>query len=133
MHVTSIFVLLLSALWSSPVHHVGLQDTASLCAIQENPESYAGRTVTVSAILGSTGEFRAFRDESCPARMNPHSGKHDLIEATFNQEQYDTTSKQHTKLMALLKKRREAQVTCCRAVCRSRRLCWTSGLLPLPA
>lgn len=111
IYMTSIFALVLLAVSSSyPISAVTLQDDTNLCAIQDNPPSYVGRTVTVSAILSSTGEFRAFRDDACPARLNPRSGKHDFIEATFDQEEYDFRSGNHKKLMTLLKKRWEAHV-----------------------
>lgn len=86
------------------------QDVMSLCTISEAPKSYAGKTVTVKAVLHTNEEYWIVNDDSCPENLNPISGRHDLIEATINNEQYDSKSPTHKKRVKRLKKTREVQI-----------------------
>ncbi|MBZ5533913.1 MAG: hypothetical protein LAO20_20990 [Acidobacteriia bacterium] len=83
----------------------------AFCSLVARPQEYASKTVKIKATLASSTEFQILRDDSCPSPVNPSSGKSDLVEATFNQSQYDFKAAIHRKLTKLLKKRQQADVT----------------------
>jgi hypothetical protein len=109
------FAVLVAALFVSAGQHGMLvpedRDLVSLCNLQEHPNEYNGKTVTVKAIFVGGGEFQIFRDDACQPKANPASGKSDLIEATFSRNEYDSMSGLHKKLVKLIKKKQLARVT----------------------
>ncbi len=113
MHIISVVVVALTAVscWThTPL--VGFQQEAlTVCALVAQPAQYASKTVTVRAILVSGLEFEILEDNSCPPALNPSTGKHDLVEATFDRSQYDFNSKFHKQLARILKNKHQAEVT----------------------
>jgi hypothetical protein len=86
------------------------EHTTTLCALVEHPNEYSGKTVRLQAKVVGGSEFSIFRDDSCPARENTASGKHDLVLATFSQDHYDFKSPLNQKLTRLLKKNQQAEI-----------------------
>jgi hypothetical protein len=87
------------------------QEVVSLCTLLEHPNEYNGKTVTVTATFAGGEEFKIFTDDTCQQKVNPESGKTDLVKAAFSQAGYDSKSALYKKLVKLLKKSQPAQVT----------------------
>lgn len=113
MRVISIlFVLTLTAVTQAQSDHKVLnsEQTTTLCALVNHPSEYSGKTVRLQATVVSGSEFSILRDDSCPAKENPATGKHDLVLATFSQDVYDFKSPLNKKLTNLLKKNQQAEI-----------------------
>jgi hypothetical protein len=109
--ISTLILALITGLGQSAPTQEPQPATVGLCSLVAQPDQYAGKTVTLTATLASSMEFRFFKDDSCAARVNPTSGKSDLVEATFSQSQYDFKSPANKKLTKLLKRKQQAQVT----------------------
>lgn len=85
--------------------------TVTLCSLAAQPDQYAGNTVMLTAILASSTDFSIFKDDSCPPKVNPTSGKSDLVSASFDQSGYDFKSAVNKKLTKILRRKQQAKVT----------------------
>ena len=85
------FLLALTAVAQAQNDHKVLnsEQTATLCTLLNHPSEYSGKTVRLQAIVASGLEFSVLRDDSCPAKENPTSGKHDVVLATFGKDVHD--------------------------------------------
>ena len=88
---------------------VAQKTDVSVCNLVSQPAEYAGKAVKLYATLASGPEFQIIKDDFCHSAENQN--KSDLLEASFDRDQYDFTSAVHKRLTKLLKKRRQAQVT----------------------
>jgi putative heme iron utilization protein len=107
------FLLALTAVTQAQNDHKVLnsEQTATLCTLLNHPSEYSGKTVRLQAIVASGLEFSVLRDDSCPAKENPTSGKHDVVLATFGKDVHDSKSPLNKKLTNLLKKNHQAEIT----------------------
>lgn len=85
-------------------------EIVELCELQKRPAEYAGKKVELQTTLATSEEFRVLRDAACPPLLNPDSGKHDVIEAVFDNGRYDIDSSAKKKLEKLLKRDHQAEV-----------------------
>lgn len=114
MRVISIlFVLALTAVTQAQTDHkvFSPEQTTTLCTLVDHPSEYSGKIVRLRATVVSGSEFSILRDDSCPAKENSTSGKHDVVLATFSQDVYDSKSPLNKKLTSLLKKNQQAEIT----------------------
>jgi hypothetical protein len=107
------FVLVLTSVTQAQSDHKVLssEQAATLCTLLNHPSEYSGKTVRLHATVVSGLEFSILRDDSCPAKENPATGKHDLVLATFSQDVYDSKSPLDKKLTNLLKTNQQAEIT----------------------
>ena len=89
----------------------GSGNTTTVCALVDHATEYSGKTVRVHARLISGPEFSILRDDSCPPKENPASGKHDVALATFDQDHFEFKSPLNKKLTKLLKRDEQAEIT----------------------
>lgn len=85
--------------------------TATVCALVDHATEYSGKIVRVQARVVSGPEFSILRDDSCPPKENPASGKHDVVLATFDQDHFEFKSPLDKKLTKLLKRDEQAEIT----------------------
>jgi hypothetical protein len=83
----------------------------TLCDLVARPNEYAGRVVRLKATLASDmEELEIFRDDSCRPAPAEMEGTHPIVQATFNESQYQFKSSIDKKLTKLLKKKKQARV-----------------------
>ncbi len=85
--------------------------TITLCALVDHANEYSGKAVRVQTRVVSGPEFSILRDDSCPPKENPASGKHDVVLATFDQDHFEFKSPLNKKLTKLLKRNEQAEIT----------------------
>jgi hypothetical protein len=78
----------------------------TVCTLVTNPKDFAGKLVTVTATIVSNSEYNFLKDDSCPI-----SGRSDVVEVTFDEDEAGVKSGTYHTLTRLLKKNMQAQVT----------------------
>jgi hypothetical protein len=105
-----VFVLVANLQAQSGQASLSYGNTITVCALVDHVTEYSGRTVHIQAKVASGPEFSILRDDSCPLKENPTSGKHDVVLATFNQDRFNFQSLLNKKLTKLLKKNEQAEI-----------------------
>jgi len=85
--------------------------TTTVCALVDHATEYSGKQIQIQARVISGAEFSILRDDSCPPKENPASGKHEVVLATFNEGRFDFNSPLNRKLTKILKRNRQAEIT----------------------
>jgi hypothetical protein len=78
----------------------------SVCTLLANPKEFAGKLVTVTATIVSNSEYNFLKDDSCPI-----SGRSEVVEVAFDEDEAGVKSGTYHTLTRLLKKNMQAQVT----------------------
>jgi hypothetical protein len=104
-------VLFISALGQASPTVSSQPPLVSLCTLLAKPREFAGKEVKIKAILASNSEYQSLRDDSCPTVRNAASGKQEIVEVVFTEDETGATSDANKRLSHLLKKDGEAQVT----------------------
>jgi hypothetical protein len=113
MKMISIFVLALFVVAPAQDDHEVLnsQPSTTLCALLNRPAEYSGKTIRLTATVLPGLEFSILSDDDCPSKVNPASGKHDLVLVTNSESRKDFKSTLNKKLTKLLRKNQQAEIT----------------------
>src|SRR5580692_7391051 len=113
MKTILIFVLALVAIAPAQGDHKVLnsEPTATLCALLNQPAEYSGKIIRITAKVLPGLEFSILSDDDCPVKVNPASGKPDLILVTSSEKRNDFKSPLNRKLTKLLRENQQAEIT----------------------
>jgi hypothetical protein len=113
MKLCTFFVLLFAAAVNAQSGRTASTPGAmtTVCILVDHATEYSGKQVQIQARVISGPEFSILRDDSCPPKENPASGKSDLVLATYDEGRFDFNSPLRRKLSKILKRNRQAEIT----------------------
>jgi hypothetical protein len=86
------------------------RSTTTVCFLVDHATEYSGMAVRLQAKIVSGAEFTILRDDACPPKENPNTGKHDVVLATFDQDHFDFKCPLNKSLTKLLKHDGQAEI-----------------------